>query len=325
MQRREFIALLGGAAAWPAVANAQRPMPVIGFLGSSAAAGYTPQVDGFRKGLAEAGYVEGRNVLIDYRWAEDRFDRLPGLAAELSARDVDVIFVSGPPAALAAKAATKTIPVTFVVGFDPVAGGLVASLNRPGGNLTGMYLYIGGLVQKKFELLREMAPEVDHIYLIVNPSGPGAKLDAQELELAGRNNGQPMGTIVNAENDAEIDAVFVKLGAQRTAAAIIGTDTFYFARRQHIAEVAARTRVPTICYARELVTAGNLMSYGASIPDIYRQAGIYTARVLKGEKPANMPVQQPTKFELVINLKTARALGLTVSPTLLARADEVIE
>jgi putative ABC transport system substrate-binding protein len=327
MRRREFVTLVGAAAAsWPLAARAQQPvMPVIGFLGSTAADDFAPQVDGFRKGLAEAGYVEGRNVVIDFRWAENRYDRLPGLAAEFAARGVDVILASGPPAAVAAKAATKTIPVTFVVGFDPVAGGLVASLNRPGGNLTGVNIYIGGLVQKKLELLHEMASKVDYVDLVINPGTPSAKLDAEAMEAAGRNSGGPVVAVVNAGNDAEIDTVFAELGARRTAAVIIGTDTFYFAHRQHIAEMAARTGVPTIGFAREFVTVGGLMSYGANIPEIYRQAGISTARILKGEKPADMPVQQPTKFELVINLKTAKTLGLDVPLSILTRADEVIE
>jgi putative ABC transport system substrate-binding protein len=285
MRRRELIILLGAAAAsWPPAARAQqRAMPVIGFLGGAAADDFAPQVDGFRKGLAEAGYVEGRNVVIDFRWAENRYDRLPGLAAEFAARGVDVILASGPPAALAAKAATKTIPVTFVVGFDPVAGGLVASLNRPGGNLTGMFIYVGGLVQKKLELLREMAPKVDRVDLVVNPGTPSiAKLDAEEMEAAGRNGGGPVAAVVNAGNDAEIDTVFAELGARRTAAVIMGTDGFYFAHRQHIAEVAARTGVPTIGFAREFVTVGGLMSYGANIPEMYRLGGISTARILKG-------------------------------------------
>jgi putative tryptophan/tyrosine transport system substrate-binding protein len=233
-----------------------------------------------------------------------------------------VIVASGPPAAIVAKAATATIPVVFVVGFDPVAAGLVASLSHPGGNLTGFYLYIGGLVAKKLELLREMAPELNRFAVVVNPAGPTAKFDASEIEIASRTGFQPQA--INAGTDAEIESVFAEL-AGRKAAAIIGTDTFYFDHRESIVAVAAQRRVPTIYYARQFVTAGGLMSYGADITDVYRQAGVYVARVLKGERPSAMPVQQPTTFEFVLNLKTAKALGLVVPATLLAQADEVIE
>jgi putative tryptophan/tyrosine transport system substrate-binding protein len=325
MRRREFITLLGGATAWPVAARAQPvAMPVIGFLGSTSAPGFAPLVDAFRKGLGEAGYVEGRNVIIEYRWAEDHYERLPMLAAELVQRRVDMIFASGPPAASAAKAATSTIPVVFVVGFDPVGAGLVASLSRPGGNLTGMYLYIGGLVAKKLELLHEMVPDVDRFAVVVNSAGPGAKLDSGEIETASHAGTQPPASVMNASTDAEIDTVFADLAARKTAA-VIGTDTFYFAHRAHLVTMAAHKRVPTIYYSREFVTVGGLMSYGANIPDINRQAGVYAARVLKGDKPAEMPVQQPSKFEFVINLKTAEALGLRVPLTLQVAADEVIE
>ena len=297
-------------------------MPVIGFLGSASAPGFAPQLDAFRKSLDGAGYLDGRNVAIEYRWAESDYSRLPKLAEELVQRRVDVIVASGPPAAIAAKAATTTIPVVFAVGFDPVGAGLVASLNHPGGNLTGFYLYIGGLVAKKIELLREMAPELNRFAVVVNPGNPSAKFDTSEVEIASRTGFQPQA--INAGTDAEIETVFAEL-ASRKAAAIIGTDTFYFARRESIVAVAAQRRVPTIYYAREFVTAGGLMSYGASISDVYRQAGVYVARVLKGEKPSEMPVQQPTTFEFVINLKAAKALALTPTSSLLTRADEVIE
>jgi putative ABC transport system substrate-binding protein len=322
--RRELITLIGSAAAaWSLAARAQQPpTPVIGFLGSASAPGFAPQLEGFRKGLGEAGYVEGRNVVVEYRWAEDHYDRLPALAAELVQRRVDMILASGPPAAVAAKAATTTIPVVFVVGFDPVGAGLVGSLSRPGGNLTGMYLYIGGLVTKKLELLHEMTPDVDRFAVVVNPGTPSAKLDSAEIETA--SHAAPAVSVISASTDDEIDSVLADFAVSKTAA-IVGTDTFYFAHRAHLVVVAARKRVPAIYYAREFVTAGGLMSYGANIPDIYRQAGSYAARILKGAKPADLPVQQPTRFELVINLKSAKALGLDVPPTLLARADEVIE
>jgi putative ABC transport system substrate-binding protein len=326
MKRREFITAFGGAAAaWPFAVRAQQSAPtVIGFLGSASAQSFTPQLDGFRKGLGEAGYVESRNVVVEYRWAEDHYDRLPTLAAELVQRRVDMILASGPPAAIAAKAVTGTIPVVFVVGFDPVGAGLVASLSRPGGNLTGMYLYMGELVANKLELLHEMAPDASRFALLVNPVTPSAKLDSSEIKTASHSGKGPPVSVSNASTDAEIDAVFADLAASKTAA-IIGTDTVYFAHRAHLVDVAAQKHVPVIYYAREFVIAGGLMSYGTNLADIYRQAGLYAARVLKGDKPAEMPVQQPTKFELVINLKTAKALGITVPLTLQASADELIE
>jgi putative tryptophan/tyrosine transport system substrate-binding protein len=326
MRRREFIVSLGGAAlAWPGAATAQRPAtPVIGFLGAASASAFAPQLDGFRKGLAAAGYSEGGNVAIEYRWADNQNDRLPALAAELVGRRVDMIFASGPVAAVAAKTATTITPVVFVVGTDPIEAGLVENLNRPGVNLTGMHLYIGGLIAKKLELLHELVPDVRSFAALVNPGTPSEKLDAVEIEAISRSWTVSSASVIKVGTDAEIDSVFADLAA-RKAAVVIGTDTFYFAHRAHIADVAAQKRVPAIHYAREFVTAGGLMSYGTNIPDIYRQAGVYAARVLKGEKPAEMPVQQPTKFEFVINLVAAKAIGLTVPASLLALADEVIE
>jgi putative ABC transport system substrate-binding protein len=321
VRRRELIALVSGAATFPFHATAQRAAgPVIGFLGSNSSAAFAPHVDAFRRGLAEAGYAEGQNVTIEYRWADDRYERLPALAAELVARGVAVIHATDSPATQAAKAATASIPVIFVVGSDPVGAGLVKSLSLPGENLTGMYLYIGGLVAKKLELLREVAPAVDNIGLVVNPGTPSAKLDT-----VARSSGKPSARILNARTEAEIDAVFADLAKSATAAAVVGTDSFYFAHRQHLVAVAAARRVPTIYYTREFATAGGLMSYGASIPDVVRRAGIYKALVLKGRRTIDMPVQQPTKFELVINSRTANALGLKVPALLLAQADEVIE
>jgi putative tryptophan/tyrosine transport system substrate-binding protein len=326
MRRREFIVALGGATlAGAGAATAQQPAtPVIGFLGAASASGFGPQLEGFRKGLAEGGFSEGRNVTIEYRWADNQNDRLAALAAELVGRRINMMLASGPPAAVAAKSATTTTPVVFVVGTDPIGAGLVQSLNRPGGNLTGMHLYIGGLVAKKLELLHELAPDVSSIAALVNPGTPSEKLDTVEIETIGRSWKASSVSVIKVGTDAEIDSVFADL-AERKAAVVIGTDTFYFAHRNHIADVAAQKRVPAIHYAREFVTAGGLMSYGTNIPEIYRQAGVYAARVLKGEQTAEMPVQQPTKFELVVNLKAATALGLTVPPALLSRADEVIE
>jgi putative ABC transport system substrate-binding protein len=326
VRRRRLISLVGGAAMAPFHAVAQHATkPVIGFLGSNSAAAFAPHVDAFRRGLAEAGYDDGKDVTIQYRWADDQYERLPTLAAELVARSVTVIHATDSPAAKAAKATTASIPIIFVVGSDPVEAGLVKSLNRPGENLTGMYLYIGGLLTKKLELLREVAPAVDSIHLVVNPGTPSAKLDTAEWARAASLSGKPSERILNARTEAEIDAVFAGLGKSGTAAAVIGSDSLYFAHRQHIAAVAAARRVPTIYYARQFATAGGLMSYGADITDVVRRAGIYTAQVLKGGRPMDMPVQQPTKFELVINLRTANALGLKVPALLVARADEVIE
>jgi putative tryptophan/tyrosine transport system substrate-binding protein len=326
MRRRELIALVSGAAPFPFHATAQQAAgPVIGFLGSNSSAAFAPHVDAFRRGLAEAGYAEGQNVTIEYRWADDRYERLPALAAELVARRVAVIHATDSPATKAAKAATASIPVIFVVGSDPVGAGLVKSLSRPGENLTGMYLYIGGLVAKKLGLLREAAPAVDTIGLLVNPGTPSSTLDSAEWAAVAPSSGKPSAEVLNARTEAEIDAVFAYLGQSGTAGAVVGTDSFYFAHRRHLAAVAAARRVPTIYYAREFATAGGLMSYGANIPDVVRRAGIYTALVLKGGRPIDMPVQQPTKFEFVINLRTANALGLKVPALLLAQADEVIE
>jgi putative ABC transport system substrate-binding protein len=315
----------GAAAAWPVAARAQQPaIPVIGFLGSASAEAFAPLVRGFRKGLHEAGYIEGQNVSIEYRWADDQYERLPVMASDLVQRKVAVLLAGGPPAAVAAKAATATVPIIFIVGFDPIGAQLVNSLSRPGGNLTGMYLYIGGLVAKKLELLHEMAPNATTLALLVNPASPSAKLDATELEAAGRTRGLRI-QILNAGTRTEIDTAFAGLAQRGIDAVLVGTDPFFFSQREQLVALAARHGMPMISYAREFVAAGGLMSYGVDIADTYRQGGSYVARVLKGEKPADLPVQQPTKFELVINLKAAKALGLNIPPSLLARADEVLE
>ena len=302
MRRRKLSILLGGtlpaSTAWRFAAHAQKTTPVIGFLGSNSSATFAPHVDAFRGGLAEAGFADGRDVSIEYRWADDRYERLPALAGELVARGVTVIHTTDSSATRAAKAATASIPIVFVVGSDPVDAGLVESLSRPGGNLTGMYLYIGGLLTKKLELLHGVAPAVDNIGLVVNPGTPSAKLDAAEWATVAWSTGKPLARILNARTEAKIDAVFADLGKSGTSAAVVGSDSYFFAHRQLLAAVAAVHRVPTIYYARQFATAGGLMSYGAAIADVVRRAGIYTAWVLKGGQPRDMPVQQPTKFGL---------------------------
>jgi putative ABC transport system substrate-binding protein len=324
--RRKFLAtLLGGAAAgWPLAALAQQPaMPVVGFLHTSTAAPFLDMVGAFRKGLNEAGFIEGQNVAIEYRWAEFQYDRLPALAADLVARRVTVISVFGPPAALAAKAATVTIPIVFSVGVDPVDTGLVASLNRPGGNLTGVTLLTASLGAKRVGLLRELIPKADLMAVLVNTTSEGMT-QAKDVQDAARKAGL-RAIVLNAATDADIDAAFATLSRQRIGGLMVGGDQFLDTRRDRIVALAARHSMPTIYHRRVFVAGGGLMSYGTSIADVYRHVGVYTGRILKGEKPADLPVLQPTKFELVINLKAANALGLTIPPGVLAIADEVIE
>jgi putative ABC transport system substrate-binding protein len=325
MRRREFITLLGGTAAgWPLAARAQQPaMPVVGFLHTSTAAPFLDMVGAFRKGLNEAGFIEGQNVAIEYRWAEFQYDRLPALAADLVARRVTVISVFGPPAALAAKAATVTIPIVFSVGVDPVDTGLVASLNRPGGNLTGVTLLTASLGAKRVGLLRELIPKADLMAVLVNTTSEGMT-QAKDVQDAAREAGL-RAIVLNAATDADIDAAFATLSRQRIGGLMVGGDQFLDTRRDRIVALAARHSMPTIYHRRVFVAGGGLMSYGTSIADVYRHVGVYTGRILKGEKPADLPVLQPTKFELVINLKAANALGLTIPPGVLAIADEVIE
>jgi putative ABC transport system substrate-binding protein len=325
MRRREFITLLGGTAAgWPLAARAQQPaMPVVGFLHTSTAAPFLDMVGAFRKGLNEAGFIEGQNVAIEYRWAEFQYDRLPALAADLVARRVTVISVFGPPAALAAKAATVTIPIVFSVGVDPVDTGLVASLNRPGGNLTGVTLLTASLGAKRVGLLRELIPKADLMAVLVNTTSEGMT-QAKDVQDAAHEAGL-RAIVLNAATDADIDAAFATLSRQRIGGLMVGADQFFDTRRDRIVALAARHSMPTIYHRRDFVAGGGLMSYGTSIVEVYRQVGVYTGRILKGEKPADLPVLQPTKFELVINLKTARTLGLTIPQTLLVAADEVIE
>jgi putative tryptophan/tyrosine transport system substrate-binding protein len=321
--RRKFLAALGGAAAWPLAARAQQAMPVVGFLHTSTAAPFLDMVSAFRKGLNEAGFIEGQNVAIEYRWAEFQYD-LPALAADLVARRVTVISVFGPPAALAAKAATVTIPIVFSVGVDPVDTGLVASLNRPGGNLTGMTLLTSSLGAKRVGLLRELIPKADLIALLVNPNSPDSEPQVADVQVAAREVGQRV-MVLNATTDADIDAAFATLSRQRIGGLMVGGDQFLDTRRDRIVALAARHSMPTIYHRRDFVAGGGLMSYGTSIVEVWRQVGVYTGRILKGEKPADLPVMRPTKFELVINLKAANALGLTIPPGVLAIGDEVIE
>jgi putative ABC transport system substrate-binding protein len=324
IERRKFLAMLGGAAAWPFAVRAQQPaMPVVGFLHTSTAAPFLDMVGAFRKGLNEAGFIEGQNVAIEYRWAEFQYDRLPALAADLVARRVTVISVFGPPAALAAKAATVTIPIVFSVGVDPVDTGLVASLNRPGGNLTGVTLLTASLGAKRVGLLRELIPKADLMAVLVNTTSEGMT-QAKDVQDAARKAGL-RAIVLNAATDADIDAAFATLSRQRIGGLMVGGDQFLDTRRDRIVALAARHSMPTIYHRRDFVAGGGLMSYGTSIADVYRQVGVYTGRILKGEKPADLPVLQPTKFELVINLKAANALGLTIPPGVLAIADEVIE
>ena len=322
MRRRDFITLLGGAAAWPLAAGAQQPaMPVIGYLSSP---GAEMRLSGFRQGLKETGYVEGQNVAIEYRWAEGQADRLPALAADLVRHRVAVIMATSPIATRAAKEVTATIPIVFSIGSDPVRDGLVASLNRPGGNLTGISYLALQLGPKRLELLHEAAP-APIVGLLVNPSNPTlAEPTLKDLRAAARMLGLEL-RVLNASSEHDFDAVFATLTRLRAGALVIGPDPFFGSRTEQIAALTLRHALPAIYVDRRFAAAGGLMSYGASLSEALRLAGGDVGRILKGEKPADLPVQTPTKYELVLNLKTAKALGITFTQSLLAVADEVIE
>ena len=325
MRRRAFITLLGGAAAWPLAADAQQPMPVLGYLNSGSPESDTSRLTGLRQGLNETGYVEGRNLLIEYRWAGNQFNRLPALAVDLVQIRVAVIVSPGLPATLAAKTATTTIPIVFGVGVDPVQVGLVASLNRPGGNLTGFNQVNGELEAKALALLHELVPRTPTIGFLENPNNPIVhELTTRDVLAAAAAIGLQIQTL-KAGTDREIDAAFESLVQARTGALLVGNDVFFNSRIEQITALAARYAIPVMYSSPEFVAVGGLMSYGASMRGSLRQIGLYAGRILKGEKPTDLPVMQPTKFELVINLKTAKTLGLTIPPSVLALADEVIE
>jgi putative ABC transport system substrate-binding protein len=326
IRRRDFITLLGGAVAWPIAARAQQPsMPLVGWLGSGSPSPYAGRVAAFRQGLHEAGYVDGRNVAIEFRWAEGHYDRLPALATELVEQRVSAIVTSGgTQSAHAAKAATSIIPIVFAAGGDPVKRGLVASLNRPDGNVTGVFFFSAVLRTKRLELLHEMMPRAAAFGLLMNPNNVNGESEATDLQEAASVLGRRF-SVIMARNEGEIDNAFEKIVRQGIGAILTANDPFYNSRRDQLTALAARHTIPAIYPLREFVAAGGLMSYGTSNTEEYRQAGIYVGKILKGAKPADLPVVQPTKFELVINLKAAKALGLEIPPTLLARADEVIE
>jgi putative tryptophan/tyrosine transport system substrate-binding protein len=323
MRRRELMLLLGSAMTAPLALRAQqKAMPVIGFLGSTSPV--APYVAAFHQGLSETGYVEGQNVAIEYRWAEGRYDRLPALAVDLVGSKVDVIVtVGGVSSALAAKSATSTIPIVFSAA-DPVGAGLVASLARPGGNLTGFSIMAPELMPKGLELISELVPQAGVIALLVNPNNPGTEAIIRDVREAARVKGLQL-PILKASTENEIDAAFLTLVQLHAGALVVSIDPFFNSRRDQLVALASRHAVPAIYYWREFATVGGLISYGPSNPAAYRQAGIYVGKILKGAKPADLPVQQPTTFELVINLKTAKTLGLTIPQSILARADEVIE
>jgi len=327
MMPREFITLVGGAATWPLAARAQQPaLPVIGFINVTSARNYTRRLEGFLNGLRETGYVDGRNVKIEYRWAEDRSDRLPTMAADLVQKQVAVIAATSTPAAVAAKAATTTIPIVFVLGSDPVQLGLVTSLNRPEGNVTGVTLTNIEMAPKRLQLLHELIPTAHVIALLVNPTIPSlAEPATKELNAAARTLGLEL-HVLNATTEGDFDAVFAKLVQSGAGGLVIGPDPLFTSRMERLAELAVRNAVPAVFEGREFAAAGGLISYGGNAADAYHLAGVYTGRILKGDKPADLPVQQATtKVELVINLKTAKALGIDVPNALIGRANEVIE
>ncbi|HWX27709.1 MAG TPA: ABC transporter substrate-binding protein [Steroidobacteraceae bacterium] len=326
MKRREFIAFLGGAAAtWPLTARAQEPRRVIGVLGSASAASNLPDVEAaFIQGLKDTDFIEGKNISIEWRWAEGQYNRLPALAGELVARNVSVIFAFDLPSAFAAKAATKTIPIVFTSGADPVKLGLVDSLNRPGGNLTGVFTLVSALGPKQLELLHEMLPSAGTIAFLVNTDNPNVQADAPEIQAAADALGQRL-EVLTASTDGDLEAVFMTMVERRAGALVVKADPFFMDRRERLVALAARYAMPAIYSVRPYADVGGLASYGAAYVDLCQQAGSYAGKILKGAKPADLPVQQGVKFELVINLKTAKALGLKVPFHLLQLADEVIE
>jgi ABC-type uncharacterized transport system substrate-binding protein len=327
MRRRQFITLLGGAAvAWPVAARAQQPaMPVIGFLNANRSDAFPNYIAAFREGLAEAGFVEGKNVTIEFRFAEQRLERVPALVMDLVRRKVAVILTGGGDVpAMVAKGATSTIPIVFLTGFDPVKSGLVASLNRPGGNLTGATVIAGQLMAKRLELLRDLVPTARIIGVLANPNNPNAETDTAEAQTAGRALGHEIHVLL-AENEQDIDTAFTSLARLKADALVLDADPLFANLRRKIVTLVERRGLPTVYYSREYADVGGLISYGANFTGLYRQGGVYVGLILKGAKPADLPVLQPTKFELVINLKTAKALGLDVPAAVLARADEAIE
>jgi putative ABC transport system substrate-binding protein len=326
MKRREFISLLGGAVtAWPLAARAQQAaMPVIGYLGSLSARWDVERLPALRQSLAEAGYAEGSNVAIEYSWAEGDYDRLPAQAAEFVRRGVAVILAGSLPSALAAKAATTTIPIVFVMGADPVKLGVVASLNRPGGNVTGLIQLYGALGGKRLELIRELVPGASVVAVLTNPKNPNAEDHLADVRAAAQAMGQRI-LVLPVSADREIEPAFASMAQQGANALLVADDPFFGTQRDRIIAQAKASALPAIYYTREFPAAGGLISYGSNTVDNFRRAGVYLARILKGTPPGDLPIEQPTKFELLINVKTAKALGLTVPPTLLARADEVIE
>ena len=325
MRRRGFFAVVGGAVAWPLAVRAQQAaMPVVGFLNSASSKGFESLVAAFRQGLSESGYVEGQNLAIEYRWADGDYKKLPKLAAELAGRQVSAILAGAPPAVVAAKAATTTIPIVFTSGGNPVELGLVSSLSKPGGNVTGVSFLSNELGSKRLELLRELVPTARSVALLVNPTRPSFQSEVKDTQQAAQALGVKL-IVLNASTEAEIDTAFAELSRQRIAALLVGADSFFLTRRDQIIALANRLRMATMYNLREYVIAGGLISYAPSVTEVYRQAGIYVAKILKGAKPADLPVLQPTKFDLVLNLKTAKALGLIVSNQMQLLADEVIE
>jgi ABC-type uncharacterized transport system substrate-binding protein len=326
MRRREFISFLAGiAAAWPLPAVAQQSaMPAVGFVNSSSAQAQVLTEAAYRRGLRESGFIEGKNLRIESRWADGQYDRLPELVGDLIKRNVSVLMAGGPPAAQAAKKATSTIPIVFTSGDDPVQLGLVSSINRPGGNVTGVHIFFAEVESKKLGLLRELMPGVDLIAALVNPAFPTVKSQTQDLQTAADKLGQRL-QIINASSERDLDAAFASMKELKVSAVLVAADPFFSGQRDRIVSLAARYAVPAMYEQRSFVTAGGLMSYGTSLTDAYREAGIYTGRILKGEKPSELPVVLANKFEFVINLNVARTLGLTISPNLLSTADDVID